>query len=102
MTSDKCASAFFKTRSVLTANNVADKEGLASLEKSEPLAAAVLRTQTAHTDKLTGNWPLPYDAELKDAFWPEIQNATLGRKDAKTALGDAEKAVNRLLSRKKA
>ena len=102
MTSDKCAAAFFKTRSVLTANIKADTEGLATLEKTEPLAAAVLRTQIAHTDKLTGNWPLPYDAELKDAFWPEIQNAALGRKDAKTALTDAERAVNRLLGRKKA
>ncbi|MFI4995641.1 MAG: ABC transporter substrate-binding protein, partial [Hyphomicrobiales bacterium] len=86
MTSDKWASAFFKTRSVLTANVAADTAGLAQLEKTEPLAAAVLRTQIEHTDKLTGNWPLPYDAELKDAFWPEIQNGVLGRKDAKTAL----------------
>ncbi|SEE95701.1 carbohydrate ABC transporter substrate-binding protein, CUT1 family [Rhizobiales bacterium GAS191] len=100
MTSDKWASAFFKTRSVLTANVAADNDGLAQLEKSEPLAAAVLRTQIEHTDKLTGNWPLPYDAELKDAFWPEIQNAVLGRKDAKTALADAERSVNRLLARK--
>jgi ABC-type glycerol-3-phosphate transport system substrate-binding protein len=100
LTSDKWASAFFKSRSVLTANVAADTSGLAELEKSEPLAAAVLRTQIEHTDKLTGNWPLPYDAELKDAFWPEIQNAVLGRKDAKTALHDAERVVNRLLARK--
>jgi ABC-type glycerol-3-phosphate transport system substrate-binding protein len=100
MTSDKSASAFFKTRSVLTANVVADKEGLANLQKSEPLAAAVLQTQIEHTDKLTGNWPLPYDAELKDAFWPEIQNGVLGRKEPKKALADAERAVNRLLARK--
>jgi ABC-type glycerol-3-phosphate transport system substrate-binding protein len=100
MTSDKAASAFFKTRSVLTANIAADTQGLANLEKSEPLAAAVLRTQIAHTDKLTGNWPLPYDAELKDALWPEIQNAVLGRKEPKKALADAERAVNRLLARK--
>ncbi len=100
MTSDKSAAAFFKTRSVLTGNVTADKEGLVNLEKSEPLAAAVLRTQIEHTDKLTGNWALPYDAELKDAFWPEIQNAALGRKEPKKALGDAERAVNRLLARK--
>ena len=100
MTSDKWASAFFKSRSVLTANLKADTDGLAALEKSEPLAAAVLRTQIEHTDKLTGNWPLPYDAELKDALWPEIQNAVLGRKDARTALSDAERNVNRLLARK--
>ena len=100
MTSDKWASAFFKSRSVLTANVTADRDGLAELEKTQPLAAAVLRTQIEHTDKLTGNWPLPYDAELKDAFWPEVQNAVLGRKDAKTALADAERNVNRLLRRK--
>jgi len=100
MTSDKSASAFFKSRSVLTANIAADTEGLANLKKTEPLAAAVLQTQIEHTDKLTGNWPLPYDAELKDAFWPEIQNAVLGRKEPKQALSDAERAVNRLLARK--
>jgi ABC-type glycerol-3-phosphate transport system substrate-binding protein len=100
MTSDKWASAFFKSRSVLTANVAADTSGLQELEKTEPLAAAVLRTQIEHTDKLTGNWPLPYDAELKDALWPEIQNGVLGRKDAKTALKDAERAVDRLLARK--
>ena len=59
----------------------------------------MLQTQLEHTDKLTGNWPLPIDAQIKDAFWPEIQNAVLGRKDAKTALADAERAVNRVLRR---
>ena len=39
------------------------------------------------------------DAQLKDAFYPEIQNAVLGRKSAKAALTDAERAVNRVLSR---
>jgi hypothetical protein len=42
---------------------------------------------------------LPFDAQLKDAFYPEIQNAVLGRKSAKAALADAERAVNRVLSR---
>jgi ABC-type glycerol-3-phosphate transport system substrate-binding protein len=48
---------------------------------------------------MTGNWPLPNDAQVKDAFWPEIQNAVLGRKDAKTALADAERAVTRVMRR---
>jgi ABC-type glycerol-3-phosphate transport system substrate-binding protein len=100
MTSDKSALAFFRARSVLTANLAADKQGLSEIEKTDPLAAAVLRTQVEHTDRLTGNWPLPYDAELKDAFWPEIQNAVLGRKEPKKALADAERVVNRLLTRK--
>jgi ABC-type glycerol-3-phosphate transport system substrate-binding protein len=59
----------------------------------------VLQTQLEHTDKFTGNWPLPFDAQLKDAFYPEIQNAVLGRKSAQAALTDAERAVNRVLSR---
>jgi ABC-type glycerol-3-phosphate transport system substrate-binding protein len=63
------------------------------------LGAQVLQTQLEHTDKFTGNWPLPFDAQLKDAFYPEIQNAVLGRKSAKAALTDAERAVNRVLSR---
>lgn len=100
MTSDKAAADLFKIRRVLTANLAADTAGLAELAKKEPLAAAVLRTQIEHTDKLTGNWPLPYDAELKDILWPEIQNAVLGRKEPKKALADAERGVNRLLARK--
>ena len=45
VTSDKWASAFFKNRSVLTANLAADNAGLAEMEKADPLAAAVLRAQ---------------------------------------------------------
>jgi ABC-type glycerol-3-phosphate transport system substrate-binding protein len=59
----------------------------------------VLQTQLEQTDKMTGNWPLANDAQVKDAFWPEFQNAVLGRKDAKTALTDAERAVARVLRR---
>ena len=73
--------------------------GLDYLRKDDPLGAQVLQTQLEHTDKFTGNWPLPFDAQLKDAFYPEIQNAVLGRKTAKAALTDAERAVNRVLSR---
>jgi hypothetical protein len=70
------------------------------LQAEDPLGAAVQQTQLDHTDKFTGNWPLPFDAQLKDAFYPEIQNAVLGRKTASVALADAERAVNRLLQRR--
>jgi ABC-type glycerol-3-phosphate transport system substrate-binding protein len=99
LTSNKWATAFTKARRVLTANIEADKAGLASVQGEDPLAYTVLQTQLAHTDKLTGNWPLPNDAQIKDAFWPEFQNAVLGRKDPKTALADAEKAVTRAMRR---
>ncbi len=99
LTGNKWATAFTKARRVLTANVEADKAGLANVQNEDPLAYTVLQTQLAHTDKLTGNWPLPNDAQIKDAFWPEFQNAVLGRKDAKTALADAEKAVTRVLRR---
>ena len=43
--------------------------------------------------------PNKTDAQLKDAFYPEIQNAVLGRKTPKASLTDAERAVNRVLNR---
>jgi hypothetical protein len=70
------------------------------MRKEDLLAAQVLQTQREHTDKFCGDWALPVDAQLKDAFYPENQNAMLGRKDARRALGDAERAVNRVLSRR--
>jgi ABC-type glycerol-3-phosphate transport system substrate-binding protein len=99
MTSTKWATRFSEIRRVLTANVEADNAGLAKVRAEDPLAHAVLQTQLEHTDKMTGNWPLPNDAQIKDAFWPEFQNAVLGRKDAKTALADAERAVTRVLRR---
>jgi ABC-type glycerol-3-phosphate transport system substrate-binding protein len=99
MTSNKWATKFAGIRRVLTANIAADKACLASLRDEDPLAYTVMQTQLEHTDKMTGNWPLANDAQIKDAFWPELQNALLGRKDAKTALADAERAVTRVLRR---
>jgi len=100
LTSNKWATAFGKNRKLLTGNVAADREVLAHLQTEDPLGAAVQQTQLEHTDKFTGNWPLPFDAQLKDAFYPEIQNAVLGRKTAAIALADAERAVNRLLQRR--
>src|SRR5215813_7209997 len=99
VTSTQWATRFSQNRKLLTGNVAADRAGLESLKKDDPLGAQVLQTQLEHTDKFTGNWPLPFDAQLKDAFYPEIQNAVLGRKTAKAALTDAERAVNRVLSR---
>ncbi|QCI67013.1 ABC transporter substrate-binding protein [Phreatobacter stygius] len=99
MTGNKWATEFSTRRRILTGNVAADAAGLAKVKAEDPLAHAVLETQLAHTDKMTGNWPLPNDAQVKDAFWPEIQNALLGRKDAKTALNDAERAVVRVMRR---
>jgi ABC-type glycerol-3-phosphate transport system substrate-binding protein len=83
----------------LTGNIAADKTALAKMKAEDPLAAAVLQTQLEQTDKLTGNWRLGNDARLKEAFYPEIQNAVLGRKTAAEALKDAEVKVNRVLGR---
>ena len=54
----------------------------------------MLKTQLEHTDKMCGNWRLGNDSRVKDGFWPEFQSAVLGRKDAKTALADAERRVS--------
>jgi ABC-type glycerol-3-phosphate transport system substrate-binding protein len=65
-----------------------------------PAVVPVLKTQLEYLDKQCGNWPVAKDAEIKEAFYPELQNALLGRKSAKEALEEAEKKVNRVLLRR--
>ena len=99
VTARKQAQAMADSRRILTAYTDVDKELMARVQKDEPLAYAVLQTQLEHTDKLCGNWPLPNDSRIKDAFWPEVQNAVLGRKDPKAAMDEAGRKVARELRR---
>jgi ABC-type glycerol-3-phosphate transport system substrate-binding protein len=99
LTSGKVAEEFQRAARVLTGNTAIDKAYLAQVAKDDPLGHQVLKTQLEHTDKMCGNWRLGNDSRIKDAFWPEFQNAVLGRKDAKTALADAERRVSRELRR---
>lgn len=93
------ASELGTRRKLLTGNVAVDKATLAMLAKEDPLVHTILSTQLEHTDKMTGNWRLGNDSRVKEAFWPEVQNVLLGRKDAKTALADADKRVTRELGR---
>jgi ABC-type glycerol-3-phosphate transport system substrate-binding protein len=86
-------------RKLVTGNIAVDKATLAKLQKEDPLVYTILATQLEHTDKMTGNWRFGNDSRVKEAFWPELQNALLGRKDAKTALADADRRVSRELTR---
>jgi ABC-type glycerol-3-phosphate transport system substrate-binding protein len=99
ISSEKWTTEFSARRKVLTGNIASDKATLERMRKDDPLAAEVLQTQIENTDKLTGNWPLANDSRVKEAFYPEIQNAVLGRKTAAEALKDAEAKVNRVLAR---
>ncbi len=63
----------------------------------DKLGAAVLETQLQFTDRMCGNWPLGNDSQVKDAFWPELQGALLGHRDAKAALSEAKRKVERVL-----
>jgi ABC-type glycerol-3-phosphate transport system substrate-binding protein len=98
-TARKQAQEMADSRRILTAYAEVDKTLVARLQKEEPLAYAVMATQLEHTDKLCGNWPLPNDSRVKDAFYPELQNALLGRKVAKSALDEANRKVTRELRR---
>jgi ABC-type glycerol-3-phosphate transport system substrate-binding protein len=86
-------------RKLVTGNVAVDTKSLAELQKSDPLVHAILKTQLENTDKMVGNWRLGNDSRIKEAFWPELQNVFLGRKDAKTALADAERKIGRELAR---
>ena len=99
LTDNEVGGKFSTIASVLTGNKVVDQATLARFQKDDPLAYQVLKTQVEFTDKMCGNWRLGNDSRVKDAFWPEFQSAMLGRKDAKTALADAERRVARELRR---
>lgn len=99
ITSGKVAEEFQRAARVLTGNSAIDRAYLARVEKEDSVGYDTLKTQLEHTDKMCGNWRLGNDSRVKDAFWPEFQNAVLGRKDPKTALADAERRVSRELRR---
>ena len=48
---------------------------------------------------MASSWKTPLDPKLQEAFWPELQSALLGQKEVKVALDDAERKVNRILTR---
>lgn len=99
VTADAQAGQLANQRRILTGNTAVDTALLAKLEKEDPTVHAILRTQIEHTDKMVGNWRTPLDSRIKEAFWPEMQNALLGRKPAARALADAERRVQRELDR---
>ncbi len=99
ITADTQAAQLATQRRILTGNTRVDQALLTSLRTEDPLVHSVLTTQLEHTDKMVGNWPMPQDARVKDAFWPELQSALLGRKPARQALADAERRIARELSR---
>ena len=86
-------------RKLVTGNVAVDRASLAQLQKDDPVVYQVLKTQLEHTDKMTGNWRFGNDSRIKEAFYPEVQSALLGRKDAKTALAEADRKMQRELTR---
>lgn len=98
ITNEKWAYTFGTTLNNLTGTK-ADTRILEHFQKEDPLAATVLKTQLENVDKLVGTWPQAKDAQIKEAFYGELQAAVLGRKKAADALAEAERKVNRLLQR---
>jgi len=84
----------------LTGDKIVNEQLFEYFTKNIPAVVPVLKTQLEYLDKLCGNWPAAKDAEIKEAFYPELQSALLGQKSAKAALADAEKKVNRVLRKR--
>src|SRR5262249_24679304 len=97
-TSEKRAYTFGTSLKNLTGTKI-DPRLIEHFQKEDPLAAAVLKTQLEHLDKLVATWPLAKDAQIKEAFYSEFQAAVLGKKPAAAALAEAERKVHRLLAR---
>jgi ABC-type glycerol-3-phosphate transport system substrate-binding protein len=85
------------TFTVLTLHEAVDEQLIANLE--DPLKKETLELSIANMDKAVGTWVTPLDAQIKEAFWPDLQAALLGQKDPAEALADAESKVNRVLRR---
>jgi ABC-type glycerol-3-phosphate transport system substrate-binding protein len=96
-TSGDGAITFGEATNNLMGDKIADQELMKYFEKNIPAVVPALQTQLEHFDKLTGNWPFAKDAEIKEAFYPELQAALLGQKSAEDALNAAEQKVNRIL-----
>ena len=96
ITNEKWAYTFGTTLKNLTGTRT-DQKILEHFRKEDPLAAEVLQTQVENLDHLVATWPQAKDAEIKEAFYGEIQAALLGRKKAADALAEAERKVNRIL-----
>ena len=84
----------------LTGDKISNEKLMKYFEQKIPAVVPVLKTQLEQFDKLVGNWPIAKDAQVKEAFYPELQAALLGNKSASEALAAAEKKVNRVLSRR--
>lgn len=99
ITSKKWATALGRKANLVTGNVNADELLMKEFKEKDPILATVLQTQFEHLDKMVATWPNPKDSRVKEAFYPEIQNALFGRKSATKALADAERKVNRVLGR---
>ena len=84
---------------ILTLHENVDKALIDGLD--DPLKKTTLELSLANMDKQTGAWVTPLDAKIKDAFWPDIQAALLGQRDAAEAVANAERKVNRVLRRRR-
>jgi len=84
----------------LTGDKIVNQQLFDYFAKNIPALVPVLKTQLENLDKLCGNWPVAKDAEIKEAFYPDLQSALLGQKSASAALADAERKVNRVLRKR--
>lgn len=100
ITSDKWQVDMGETYSVLTLNKNADPIVIEQLSETNPLKAELLTKASAFDPALTSGYlKTGLDARIKDAFWTAVQPALLGEADPQQALDEAERAINRILSR---
>lgn len=98
-TNDEFAEQYVREGRMLSGNVEVNRRMMEELKAEAPMLHRMLQIQSENWDKLVGVWPNPKDGEVKEAVYAEVQNAVLGRKSAADALADAERKVNRLLSR---
>jgi ABC-type glycerol-3-phosphate transport system substrate-binding protein len=64
----------------------------------DPIRAKVLQTELEVTDHFTGVLKIPENERIKEAVFRQVQKAVLGEAEPASALAEAERDVNKILS----
>jgi ABC-type glycerol-3-phosphate transport system substrate-binding protein len=100
ISSDKWGEDRLRVLSLLCGRKNVDERVVTSSQFVEEDAASAKALQVALsvTDHFTGVLKIPQNERVKEAVYTQVQKAVLGEVDPQTALADAERNVNKILS----
>jgi len=100
ISSDKWGEDRLRVLSLLCGRKNVDERVVNSAQfiKDDPVSAKALQTALQVTDHFTGVLKIPQNERVKEAVYRQVQKAVFGEVDPSTALAEAERDVNKILS----